>query len=197
MSNDRSSDVYRRLQISPSKNNHLKKPALRLSPRRVYRVNDINYTPSQAHRDRISKHLTQSLDRDAKLFIPPISPTHSILSRIGENAKSERRLLQDTSNKDKSRKEITQRGPTTNLLQRLREESSRVEDNINSKDQSVSVGANHTKDKKSVKFFLPSEENLSDELGQLRQLLEHVVQRQDRLERSILDIKNELRKNNT
>lgn len=61
----------------------------------------------------------------------------------------------------------------------------------------MNIAHNTSQRTKSVKFFLPTDENSKDELRQMRELLEHVVRRQDELERSISDIKYQLKKSNT
>lgn len=197
MSEHGESDVYRRLQISPSKNNYIKKPALRLSPRRAYKVNDINYTPSRPDQERISKRLTQSLDRNARLFIPPMSPTNRLQTATKGRINSRGNAVEETESKTRTNKEIIQRGPTTNLLARLPEASFKRDEISERKEHPMNIAHNTSQRTKSVKFFLPTDENSKDELRQMRELLEHVVRRQDELERSISDIKYQLKKSNT
>lgn len=181
MSNTNNPDVFKRLQISPSKNNAIKKPALRLSPvRKVYPNKDSQYTPSKLGTNLTSDRITQSLDRTSVKFTSHSeSPSRSVINRT-PNGSSSVLKVGSASNTPKFR--------GSNLLNRLREEDSQStvarqlvkENEVRYKSRS---------DNKNVKFYLPSEENLQDEIKDMKSMFQQIIKRQDKLENSLEEIK--------
>ncbi|SMN21102.1 similar to Kazachstania africana KAFR_0B05600 hypothetical protein [Maudiozyma saulgeensis] len=187
MSESQSSDVFRRLQISPSKNNAIKKPALRLSPRKVSRTRDLQYTPSKYESHLNPDMFTKSLDRSSKLLIGKI-PSHDNGPPQNDHSRS-------------NPPSILKQGPPTsssrlggnNLLNKLREEesiSSRVDKIMNENKKRYKSKM----EEKNVKFYLPTDDNIREEVDSLKSMLEHIISRQDTLEKSIEEIKSLLKK---
>ena len=181
MSNTNNPDVFKRLQISPSKNNAIKKPALRLSPvRKVYPNRDSQYTPSKLRTNLTSDRITQSLDRTSINFNSHSdSPSRSVIKRT-PNGSSSILKVGSVSNTPKLR--------GSNLLNRLREEDSQstVARQLMKENE---VRYKNRSDNKNVKFYLPSEENLQDEIKDMKNMFQQIIERQDKLETSLEEIK--------
>ncbi|KAG0665919.1 hypothetical protein C6P45_000315 [Maudiozyma exigua] len=182
MSNSNNPDVFKRLQISPSKKNSISKPALRLSPvRKAHPSRDSQYTPSKYGTHLTSDRVTQSLDRTSVKFIPHFdSPSRSAIKTTPNGLSSS--IVKAVSVSD------TPKFRGSNLLNRLREEDSQSsiarqlmrENELRYKNRS---------DNKKVKFYLPSEENLQDEIKDMKSMFQQIIKRQDKLESSLEEIK--------
>lgn len=195
MSDQSSADVFHRLQISPSKNNTMRKPALRLSPRRVHKNTPYLYTPSKYESFQNTEKYTQSLDRSSKLVVPSLSPTNSIQSKSFE------RILRDETRSPIIYTHSTESKKSTklnanNLLNKLRQETAStryVEEitNQNTKKNSRTEKGAHNllSSEKSVKFYLPNEISINESINEITKLLTKVIERQNRIESSINDIK--------
>ncbi|CAB4255697.1 similar to Kazachstania africana KAFR_0B05600 hypothetical protein [Maudiozyma barnettii] len=187
MSESHSSDVFRRLQISPSKNNAIKKPALRLSPRKVSKTRDLQYTPSKYETHLNSDRFTQSLDRSSRLF----------MSRTSSPSNQSHQNEHTTSNPIS----ILKQGPATNtsrllgnnLLNKLREEAS-IPSRVDKLMNENKMRYKSKLEEKNVKFYLPTDDNTKEEISTIKSMLEQIISRQNTLERSIEDIKSTLRK---
>lgn len=182
MSNSNNPDVFKRLQISPSKKNAISKPALRLSPvRNAYPSRDSQYTPSKYETHLASDRVTQSLDRTSVKFNPHFdSPSRSAIKATPNGLSSSILKAGSVSNTPKFR--------GSNLLNRLREEDSQsaiarqlVKEN--------ELRYKNISDNKNVKFYLPSEENLQDEIKDMKSMFKQIIKRQDQLESSLEEIK--------
>ena len=184
-----SSDLLRRIHISPSKNPMISKPPVLLSPRRPERR--IIRTPIKSiQRSRYTYRATRSLDRNHKLVrVSEFSP----LDERVVNAPSRRVTAPSTA---KLQRPLT----SVNLTSRLRAEASVSPNKLASNEDKGSEIKNTEErstagvvPKKSVRFQLPDENPLEcsegsprkDGLGEIKQLLLEVLGRQRRMEEDI------------
>ena len=193
-----SSDLLRRIHISPSKNPMISKPPVLLSPRRPERR--IVRTPSKSiQRNRYTYRTTQSLDRSHKLV------------RVSEFSPLDERVVNAPSRRVTASSATTLQRPLTsiNLTSRLRAEAS-VSPNkpVSNEDKGLeisdteAIGKAGVVPKKSVRFQLPEENPLERSEGspgkggleEIKQLLLEVLGRQTRMEEDIKLLKSMIQK---
>ncbi|CCF56855.1 hypothetical protein KAFR_0B05600 [Kazachstania africana CBS 2517] len=191
--NETSSNVFKRLQISPSKNSRIKKPAMRLSPKKITTSAVPQYTPMKISSPECLKRYTRSLDRTGTINVAPktvhLSPvrTHaSLRSSHGVTIVSPIRAnLQDQYSKDELKEEVK----GSNLLTKLKDEFSGEPHGNEAtyhaplpQNSDSNTRSSASQPKKAVKFALSNENSTEEDL---RSLIEQMKDNQLTLEKKL------------